>query len=337
MNTEAATKQIIKQELETMVKDRVIWGFSLAFVEKEKADLSYHGVMGSTSPYDSLPVKKGLFYDLASLSKVIGTTSRILQLVEAHELSLDTPVAQLLPRFSWNAITVGHLLLHCSGLPAEIPDKYQLTWENILDRLYRTAPECKPEEQFVYSDVGYILLGLIIQEGIGLKNPESLGKSFQHHVFAPLNMNHTSFPVPAQKKLCLPTEMTEKRGLICGEIHDSKAWLLGQSGSAGLFSTLEDLTTFVQAYLTKSSKLFSKETFQLIQNTEQFGRTYGWSQEYGKGTLYHTGFSGTSILMDWNKSEGMILLTNRIHPDRNNLVFLERRKELNQIWLRGSR
>ena len=185
-----------------MVKDRVIWGFSLAFVEKEKAALSYHGVMGSTSPYDSLPVKKGLFYDLASLSKVIGTTSRILQLVEAHELSLDTPVAQLLPRFSWNAITVGHLLLHCSGLPAEIPDKYQLTRENILDRLYRTAPEFKPEEQFVYSDVGYILLGLIIQEGIGLKNPESLGKSFQHHVFAPLNMNHTSFPVPAQIICC---------------------------------------------------------------------------------------------------------------------------------------
>lgn len=333
MNQKASAKQTIKQELDSMVKSQVIWGYSLAFVERERADFSYYGVMGSTAPYNRRPVRQGLFYDLASLSKVVGTTSRILQLVEEGEISLDTPVSQLLPRFSWNDITVGHLLLHCSGLPAEIANKHQLTRGNIFDRLYRTAPECEPGTQFIYSDVGYILLGLIIQQGIGLKKPESLKESFQRHVFAPLNMNHTSFPVPKQAELCIPTEMTEKRGLICGEIHDSKAWLLGQSGSAGLFSTLEDLAVFVQAYLTESDRLFSKETFRLIQNTEQFGRTYGWSREYGDKTLYHTGFTGTSILLDLNSAEGMILLTNRIHPSRNNPVFLEKRKELNQIWL----
>lgn len=333
----AGTELTIRQELEAMVRDHVICGFSLAFVRPQTADLFYHGLMGSIAPYDSRPVEKGLYYDLASLSKVVGTASRILQLAEAGELSLDTPVSRLLPRFSWNAATVGQLLLHSSGLPAEIPDKYQLTRDNLLDRLYDTAPVAEPGEQFIYSDVGYILLGRIIQEGVGLKSPEPLGESLRRHVFEPLGMSHTSFPVPGLIPFCLPTELTEKRGLICGEIHDSKAWLLGQSGSAGLFSTLEDLVRFAQAYLTESKLLFSKNTFRLIRQKEQFGRTYGWSKEYGISTLYHTGFTGTSLLMDCSRSEAMILLTNRIHPDRNNSVFLEKRKQLNQLWMMGSR
>ena len=327
----------VRQELEALVRAHVIWGFSLAFVDGERTEFSYHGVMGSRAPYDGRPVEAGLFYDLASLSKVVGTDSRILQMLQEGDQTMAAPVSRLLPRFKWKNITVGHLLLHNSGLPAEIPDKGRLTRDNILDRLYGTAPECGPGERFVYSDVGYILLGLIIREGAGLKEQESLGESFRRHVFGPMKMDHTCFPVPEHKNRCVPTEETRKRGLICGEIHDSKAWLLGQSGSAGLFSTLEDLAVFVRAYLTESDKLFSRETFRLIRNTEQFGRTYGWSREYGRGTLYHTGFTGTSILMDCDGREGMILLTNRVHPTRDNTKFLEKRKELNQLWLKGSR
>jgi CubicO group peptidase (beta-lactamase class C family) len=337
MNRAETVGTAVRQELETLVSDRVIRGFSLAFVDREQAELSYHGVMGAMAPYSSRPVEKGLFYDLASLSKVVGTASRILQLAEEGQLSMDTPVSRLLPGFLWKEITVGQLLLHNSGLPAEIPDKPHLTRDNILERLFLTAPEAGPGERFEYSDVGYILLGLIIREGEGLKERMSLGESFRRHVFGPLGMDHTSFPVPEQAGLCIPTEMTENRGLICGEIHDSKAWLLGESGSAGLFSTLEDLVTFVRAYLTESDRLFTKETFRLIRETERFGRTYGWSREYGEGTLYHTGFTGTSILMDLDRSEGMILLTNRVHPDRDNPVFLEKRKKINQLWLKGSR
>ncbi len=331
------TELRIRQELETMVQNRVICGFSLAFVRPKRAELLYHGMMGSIAPYDRRPVKSGLYYDLASLSKVVGTASRVLQLAESGELSLNLPVSRLLPRYSGNAATIGQLLLHTSGLPAEIPDKYHLTRDNFYDRLYNTAPVAKPGEQMIYSDVGYILLGLILQKGAGLNEPEQLGESLRRHVFAPLNMTHTSFPVPELASFCLPTELTKNRGLICGEIHDSKAWLLGQSGSAGLFSTLEDLVCFAQAYLAESERLFSKKTFRLIRETEQFGRTYGWSKEYGSETLYHTGFTGTSLLLDYNRSEAMLLLTNRIHPSRDNSLFLEKRKELNQLWLKGSR
>lgn len=321
--------------VEQMAGDGVVCGASLAFVEKEGTRAHYLGKMGAAAPYDTRPVEAGLYYDLASLSKVVGTASRTMQLVQEGRLSLETQVKELLPRFQWEGITARNLLLHDSGLPAEIPDKASLTRENILERLYAVEPEAVCGERSVYSDVGFILLGLLILEA-ERRDPDGaadLEESFRQHVFGPLGMEHTSYRTEEKGSLCVPTEITEARGLICGQVHDSKAWLLGQSGSAGLFSTLEDVARFVQAYLERSPRLFQEETFRLIEETERFGRTYGWSKEYGSHTLYHTGFTGTSILMDLDRGRGMVLLTNRIHPTRNNLEFLERRRELNRIWL----
>lgn len=327
------SRKTVKEKLTRMAEEKTVWGYSLAFVDRETAEYVYGGVMGCIPPFDTRPVERGLYYDLASLSKVVGTTSRILQLEAAGELSLDTPVCRLLPSFPWEDITVGNLMLHNSGLPAEIPDKASLTRETILERLYGTEPESAPGRRFLYSDVGYILLGLIIREGEGLKEHVSLDESFRRHIFGPLGMDHTSFPSSRKEGACVPTEKTEKRGLICGEIHDSKAWILGESGSAGLFSTLEDLARFVQAYLRQSGDLFSKDVFHKILAENRMGRTYGWSKEYGNRTLYHTGFTGTSILMDLELGEGMVLLTNRIHPDRADRGFLEERKKINKMWL----
>lgn len=332
MKTKHETQRV-KQELKQMIDEGVICGASAAFVTGEEAETWYYGAMGRIAPYDSRPVTAGLYYDLASLSKVVGTTSRAMQLIQEGEFGLDTPVDRLLPGFPWKDITAGNLLLHNSGLPAEIADKYTLTKENILERLYKTAPETAPGQRFVYSDVGFILLGLVISRGNGLKEQGTLEEIYRNHVFGPLGMEHTTFVTAGKEDLCLPTEKTEKRGLICGQTHDFKAWLLGQSGSAGLFSTLDDLVKFVRAYLNRSEKLFSEATYGLIYGTDENGRTYGWSKEYGEEHLYHTGFAGTSILIDGNAGEAMVLLTNRIHPDRNNQAFLEKRKELNRIWL----
>ncbi len=330
-DTNIREHQVI-EHLRSLVEAKTLWGFSLAFVNERKTFLSYDGVMGQIPPYDRLPVKAGLCYDLASLSKVVGTASRIMQLVAEGAFTLDTPVKTLLPGFRHTYITVENLLLHNSGLPAEIAAKQTLTRDNIMERLFQTEPVYEPGTRFIYSDVGYILLGLIIKEGKGVPEKGSLEKSFKTHIFSPLNMAHTSFSV-FDTQQCLPTEKTLQRGLICGQVHDSKAWLLGESGSAGLFSTLEDMAAFAQAYLQEDPALFPPKIFRMIQETQVFGRTLGWSKEYGSHTLYHTGFTGTSMLIDRNRKEAMVLLTNRIHPARDNQKFLDERKKLNQLWL----
>lgn len=359
----------VKDRVMEAVKEEVICGASLGFIEPGRQSLSYFGKQGVITPYSEQPVRRGLSYDLASLSKVVGTTTRLLMLAEQGRLSLSTRISDVLPRFCYPEITVEQLLLHCSGLPAEITTKgdsgnslaknqwetrdclletspvgapkpsrklpgktfgkESWTKENLPELLYETEPECGPDERFLYSDVGFILLGKVVEVLDGM----SLEESFQKYIFKPSGMEQTSFLTKGDKLWYVPTECTEERGCICKEVHDRKAFLLGPCGSAGLFSTLEDMARFTRLYLERSELLFTKETFSMLEEKERFGRTLGWSKEYGKRTLYHTGFTGTSILMDLKQEKVMILLTNRIHPKRENEEFLKRRKLWNQLFL----
>ena len=320
----------IRERLSEMIDSHVICGASWAFVSEEGCSLHCHGRRGVTEPYCREALLPGMYYDLASLSKVVGTTSRILQMVEEGKLRLETPVCRILPEFRYPEVTVGNLLLHNSGLAAEVIDKERLTKETIVRRVYETPQLFLCGKNFVYSDTGFILLGFIIQALDGT----TLEESMRTHVFDPLGMYRTSYLTDAKHGIYVPTECTKKRGCICGEVHDSKAYLLGQSGSAGLFSTLDDLAVFAWHYLNRSEKLFRPETYERLENTESFGRTYGWSKEYGAGTLYHTGFTGTSMLLDMERKRGFILLTNRIHPDRSQVEFLEWRKRLNSLFMK---
>lgn len=321
---------VLDEMAEQLVRDQVIWGASWGFVSDEGIRLKYAGKQGAVVPYCDRNVEAGMYYDLASLTKVIGTTTRILQLVEKGVISLSTPVKEILNRFSYGDVTVEHLLLHSSGLPAEIRNKESWDRENLLEYLYTTPREREAGESFLYSDVGFILLGKIIEN----LDETTLEETFREHIFNPLGMMDTSYLVQGSRERCIPTECTEQRGCICGEVHDSKAHLLGQCGSAGLFSTLEDVVKFVKAYLEHSRLLFGEETFEKLCSTIKFERTLGWSKEYGRDTLYHTGFTGTSILMDLKGRKGFVLLTNRIHPSRNNEEFLRKRKKMNEIYIR---
>jgi CubicO group peptidase (beta-lactamase class C family) len=321
---------VLDEMAEQLVRDQVIWGASWGFVSDQGIRLKYAGKQGAMVPYCDRNVEAGMYYDLASLTKVIGTTTRILQLVEKGVISLSTPVKEILNRFSYGDVTVEHLLLHSSGLPAEIWNKESWSRENLLEYLYTTPREREAGEGFLYSDVGFILLGKIIEN----LDKTTLEETFREHIFNPLGMMDTSYLVQGSRERCIPTECTEQRGCICGEVHDSKAYLLGQCGSAGLFSTLEDVVKFVKAYLEHSRLLFGEETFEKLCNTIKFERTLGWSKEYGRDTLYHTGFTGTSILMDLKGRKGFVLLTNRIHPSRNNEEFLRMRKKMNGIYIR---
>ncbi len=319
----------ICRQIEAMIREGTISGASYGFSAGDRTETHYEGVQGAVKPWSERPLEAGMYYDLASLTKVTGTAVRIMQLAEQGRLSLNTPVHAVLNRFSGDGITVGNLLLHDSGLPAEVKDKKTLTSDNILDRLYETAPEARPGERYCYSDPGFILLGLIIEKLDGC----SLDESFKKNIFLPLGMDRTSYHPKGEIGAFIPEEHSGTRGWICGEVHDSKAYLLGESGSAGLFSTLDDMMRFAAAYTARDSRIMGREMFELADQTEHFGRTYGWSTEYGPHTLYHTGFTGTSMLMDMERGESFVLLTNRIHPSRDNERFLEIRRELNRMWI----
>lgn len=323
------TEMVLAEMAEQLIRDQVIWGASLGFVSDQGSRLKYYGKQGAIVPYCDRKVEAGMYYDLASLTKVIGTTTRILQLVEKGAISLTTPVKEILGRFSYEDVTVEHLLLHTSGLPAEIRNKESWSRENLLEYLFTTPRERETGEGFLYSDVGFILLGKIIEN----LDKTTLEETFQENIFRPLGMMDTSYLIHDSRERCIPTECTEQRGCICGEVHDKKAYLLGQCGSAGLFSALEDVAKFVKAYLEQSRLLFREETFEKLCSIIRFERTLGWSKEYGRDTLYHTGFTGTSILMDLKGRKGFILLTNRIHPSRNNQEFLKMRKKMNEVYL----
>ncbi len=326
----------IHRIIHDLIERRVLWGASYSFLSGEGQKLFYKGVQGSMEPYCNHKILPGMYYDLASLTKVVGTTTRVLQLAEAGHVEIQTPVCEVLPEFRYPEITVGNLLLHNSGLMAEVFYRETLTKENILERLYETPVVQPPGTGFLYSDTGFILLGLLVQKLDGME----LEESFQTHIFRPLHMTNTSYLTNTGgygRAWYLPTECTAARGCICGEVHDGKAYLLSQrgiqSGSAGLFSTLEDMTVFARSYLDRSIKLFGASIYNMLEAADSFGRTCGWSKEYGEHTLYHTGFAGTSMLLDLERGRGFVLLTNRIHPDRENDTFLEARKEMNRIFM----
>ena len=315
------------------IAEGMVSGISLGRVDRDDLRSCYLGRQGAIKPFNEREIRAGLYYDLASLTKVVGTTTRIMQLIDSGRIDTETTVSTLLDRFRYQDITIGQLLLHNSGLPAEIRNKENLSRDTILNELYLTEPVQPPGRCFLYSDVGYILLGLIIEvlDGKGLE------ESFRNHIFDPLGMDDTGYRLTRENDWFVPTECTAGRGCICGEVHDKKAYLLGPCGSAGLFSTLTDMMTFTAAVIRQPAGLFGKTGIRLLEQTEVSGRTYGWSREYGPHTFYHTGFTGTSILIDQEGGAGLVILTNRIHPSRERTAFLEKRKELNELFMKNLR
>src|SRR5881227_1316497 len=271
-------------------------------------------------------------YDVASLTKVVGTTTAIMILYDEKKIGLDDPVVNYIPTFGGgdkDRVTIRQLLTHTSGLPAG-RDIWRIAQTPLEARalVLSTPLEGRPGAQYIYSDLGADVLGLLVEVVSG----EPLDKFLSRRVFEPLGMNETMFrPADSLRNRIAPTEVTPPRGYpLRGEVHDENAYALGGvAGHAGLFSTAADLSVFAQMMLNGGSyngtRIVADSTVKLFTRRAAGTRALGWDTCGGHGSCGtylgpnaygHTGFTGTSLWIDPDREMFVVLLTNRVHAAR---------------------
>jgi serine-type D-Ala-D-Ala carboxypeptidase len=282
----------------------------------------------------SVVVPNRTIYDLASLTKVVATTTAIMILYDEGKLRLDDPVWRYIPAFAGGAknnVTIRHLLTHRSGLPAgrdiwRIADSPWEAREAVIAS--ELMPGCPPAACYEYSDLGPDILGFVAEAITG----ERLDKFLEKRVWDRLGMTDTYFRPPASlQSRIAPTAVTSSRGYpLRGEVHDDNAAVLGGvAGHAGLFSTVSDLSIFAQMLLNGGTyggvRIVSDTAVELFTTRTVGSRAFGWDTcqgDYGCGRYLsenafgHTGFTGTSMWIDPDRDMFVILLTNRVYDAR---------------------
>lgn len=279
-------------------------------------------------------------YDLASLTKVISTTTAIMKLIDDGRLSLDDIVADFIPEFETDQkrdITIEQMLLHTSGLPAfkVYVDKLKTRGE-ILDAIKNEPLEAAPGERYTYSDLGFILLAEIVEEITGQRIDRFVRSKF----FRPMGMYSTHFNPRGVGRWMTqripPTEIDDvyNRGTVQADVHDERAYFMdGVAGHAGLFSNVKDIAMFSQMLLNGGTyagrEYLSPEIIEqfTIKQSPLNQRAYGYDRKSegfstagsltSNNSFGHTGFTGTSLWVDPDNDIAIILLTNRTYPDRN--------------------
>ncbi len=318
------------------------------------------GVLAHLQPFgrlsydDDAPVRADTMYDLASLTKVVVTTTMAMILVDEGKLDINKPVSAFLPEFRGGAkdkVTVWHLLTHSSGIDWWAPLYKELKGKDAyVRRILAMDLVYEPGTKSVYSDLGVILLGEILERVAG-QDLESFARA---RVLGPLGMKDTTYrPGPELRPRIAPTENDPWRGhVLRGEVHDENAAALGGvAPHAGLFSTASDLARFAQMLLDggvfEHQRIVSRETverFTKRAGVPDSSRALGWdtpSENSSAGSLFgprsfgHTGFTGTSMWMDPDRNLFVILLTNRVHPTRENNAIREVRRAVADAVVRG--
>lgn len=320
----------MKDEIDMFIDRGDIYGASFSFINENQIDSFYHGFQGKDAFAERLD--PSMIYDLSSLTKVVATTTRVFQLLAIHELGLKDSVTAYLPGFSHPEVTIENLLLHNSGLPADVENERNLTGVELIKKLYEDPLVYQPGEKTVYSDLGFILLGLIIRTLNG-----SIDKSVQDHIWYPLAMTNTGYNLNRPKSRFVPTEVDAQRGQIQGQVHDHMALLLnGESGHSGLFSTLSDLTVFTEMMINRGKyqkkEILDPNLFDLMASYDENGRTLGWRRVNHKEQYVQTGYTGTILSFDPEIKRGFVFLTNRIYPTRENSRWSEDRDRLIDLF-----
>jgi serine-type D-Ala-D-Ala carboxypeptidase len=284
-------------------------------------------------------------YDLASLTKVVALTPAIMFAVSEGKLSLDAPVQQYVPAFAGpdkQQVTVRMLLAHGSGLPAWRPLYRQARSRNEAFALVDSTPlAIIPGIQAVYSDLGAILLTQAVESAYG----ERIDSLVERRLFRPLGLTTVRYlPPPSWRDRIAPTELDPWRGRVLrGEVHDENAAIMdGVSGHAGLFGSAEDLLTFAEWMLTQTERrrdggsepqtsdsptLRPTVVSEFTQKQPTTTRALGWDvpvegssagRRLSPSSIGHTGFTGTSLWIDPEHDLAIVLLSNRVHPTRDN-------------------
>lgn len=294
---------------------------------------------------DSPEVLPGTVFDLASVTKILATTSMAMLLQQRGLLDLDTRVGDVLPGFvvghtpgdGKEQVTLRMLLAHSSGLPgyARLYQTHSDAY-SLLRACLQLPLEAAPMQRAEYSDIGFILLGKALE----VVSQESLGHYCWREIFAPLGLADTGFCPPQECRHLIPPTAIDtffRHRTLQGEVQDEHTFILGGcSGHAGLFSNVPDLLTFAGAILSASatsdqSPLFEPETIELFaaRQTAPPGtsRALGWDtpsnpsssgSHFGTRSIGHLGYAGTSLWMDRDRGLAVVLLTNRTWPDRSN-------------------
>jgi beta-glucosidase-like glycosyl hydrolase/CubicO group peptidase (beta-lactamase class C family) len=300
------------------------------------------------------PVEADTLYDLASLTKVIVTTTMATILVDEGRLDIAKPVSAFIPGFRGGAkdkVTVEHLLTHSSGI-----DWWASLYKEVngrpeyVRRIVAMDLAYEPGSKALYSDLGLILLGEILERVAG----EPLDSFARKRIFEPLGMKNTLFrPGPELRPRIAPTEVVAERGgLVHGVVHDENAMALGGvAPHAGLFGTAADLARFAQMLLNggvfEHKRIVSRATLEQFTTGRRVpgsSRAYGWEKPTSENSagarlspsaFGHTGFTGTSMWIDPAQKLFVILLTNRVHPTRENNQIREVRRAVHNAVVEG--
>lgn len=295
-----------------------------------KAGMLEPGCLGRLSWDCGKQVRPDTVFDLASLTKPIATAASILILMEQGRINLEQPLADFFPDSSHkhlHGVNVFQLLTHTSGLPAW-KDFYtnSKSPDDVVAGILRTPLDNPPGEIYTYSCLGYILLGEIVRITSGMKIDQFAAK----YIFTPLEMKDTMFNPSGEilgRTAVTANSPSRKHSTLLGQAHDGNAWAMGGvSGNAGLFSTALDLAKFGVMLLSEGGGVLLRESVELmfknLLDPATGGHTAGWFTYPNEllpgknlqlpGIISHTGFTGTSIVIDGCCDIFVTLLTNRV-------------------------
>jgi CubicO group peptidase (beta-lactamase class C family) len=324
---------------------------SAVIIAKLGPELGYEGVFGAaTLSPERREARVDSIYDLASLTKVMATTSAAWLLVADGKLKLDAPVAEVLPAFAARGkekVTFRHLLTHSSGLRpwrayyldlrekalrrGEPPPSGDVAREMVIDRICKSSLVHEPGEASVYGDLDFIVLGAALEQIAG----ERLDVFCERRIYAPLGLSDTHFnPLPFRgdrARYAATEQCPWREKVVWGEVHDGNCWAMGGvAGHAGLFATARDVMRFGEEMLAAErgeSPIFAaelaREFFRRQEIAPKSDWALGWDtptpghstsgQYFSTRSVGHTGFTGTSLWVDLERGAIFVVLTNRVH------------------------